>query len=73
MLSIACDVPTTTQEAEPQPALPMRRLAVTFDRSARRRRSVDKSDQGGREMKRASVSVPSYSRIVFRAGSVSVR
>ncbi len=68
MLSIACDEPTSAQEAEPLPAaLPVRRLAVTFESSARRRRSTE----GKRE--RGAVSVPAYSRIVFRAGAASAR
>ncbi len=66
MLSIACDdVPTATEE-EPAPApLPLRRLAVTFETSSRRRRSTNKRD--------AAVSIPEYSRIVFRAGAASAR
>jgi hypothetical protein len=68
MLSIACDEQPTAPEEEPTPAiLPLRRLAVTFESSSRRRRASEKRKRD------ATVGLPAYSRIVFRAGAVVVR
>jgi hypothetical protein len=67
MLSIACDEQPTAPEEEPTPAtLPLRRLAVTFESSSRRR-------AGAKRKRNATVGLPAYSRIVFRAGAVVVR
>ena len=55
--------------AEPTPAdFSVRRLAVTFDNDDRRTRS-----QRRRRAAEQTVTIPAFSRIVFRAGSVSVR
>ena len=68
MLSIACDEQPTAPEEEPTPAiLPLRRLAVTFESSSRRRRASEKRKRD------VTVGLPAYSRIVFRAGAVVVR
>jgi hypothetical protein len=68
MLSIACDDQPTAPEEEPTPAtLPLRRLAVAFESSSRRRRASEKQKRD------ATVRLPAYSRIVFRAGTVVVR
>ena len=68
MLSIACDDQPPALEEEPTLAtLPLRRLAVTFESSSRRRRTREKRKRG------ATVELPAYSRIVFRAGTVVVR
>jgi hypothetical protein len=68
MLSIACDDQPTAPEEEPTPAtLPLRRLAVTFESSRRRRRAR------GKRKREVTVGLPAYSRIVFRAGAVVVR
>jgi hypothetical protein len=69
MLSAACHESPPPQPAEPAPAAySFRRLAVTFDNDERR-------GQNRRRLRTAipTVTVPAYSRIVFRAGSVSVR
>ena len=69
MLSIVCDEQPTAPEEEPTLAtLPLRRLAVTFESSSRRRRRA--SEKRNRD---ATVGLPAYSRIVFRAGAVVVR
>jgi hypothetical protein len=68
MLSIACDDQPPAPEEEPTPAtLPLRRLAVTFESSSRRRQA------SGKRKRNATVGLPAYSRIVFRAGAVVVR
>jgi hypothetical protein len=67
MLSIACDEQPPAPEEEPTLAtLPLRRLAVAFENSSRRRISRKRNRD-------ASVELPAYSRIVFRAGTVVVR
>jgi hypothetical protein len=68
MLSAACHE-SLPPPAEPAPAVySLRRLAVTFDNDDRRGRNT-------RRPRTAipTVSIPAYSRIVFRAGAVSVR
>jgi hypothetical protein len=74
MLSAACheSLPSPPPEDPAPAAFSFRRLAVTFDnddhngvrreRSQRRRRTTEQT-----------VTIPAYSRIVFRAGTVSVR
>jgi len=70
MLSAAChESLPESPPAEPAPAVySFRRLGVAFEnddrggRNPRRRRTADQT-----------VTIPAYSRIVFRAGNVSVR
>jgi hypothetical protein len=69
MLSVACHESPPPPPAEPAPAVySFRRLAVTFE-------SDDRQGRNPRRRRTAipAVTVPAYSRIVFRAGSVSVR
>ena len=69
MLSIACHESLPPPPAEPAPAAySFRRLAVAFENDDRR-------GQSQRRQRRPvpTVTVPAYSRIVFRAGAVSVR
>ena len=69
MLSIACHESLPPPPAEPAPAAySFRRLAVAFENDDRR-------GQNPRRQRRSvpTVTVPAYSRIVFRAGAVSVR
>jgi hypothetical protein len=68
MMSVACDEPATATAEEPVlAASPMRRPAITpvldtrGTRETRRRRITQ------------SINVPVYSRIVYRAGTISVR
>ena len=68
MLSAACHE-SLPPPAEPTPAAySFRRLAVAFEND-------DRQVRNGRRPRRLvpTVSVPAYSRIVFRAGAVSVR
>jgi hypothetical protein len=69
MLSVACHESPQPQSAEPAPAAySFRRLAVAFE-------SDDRRGQNKRRRRPAdqTVTIPAYSRIVFRAGTVSVR
>jgi hypothetical protein len=69
MLSAACHESPPPPPTEPAPvAYSFRRLAITFDNDDRRGRNK-------RRQRTAipTVTVPAYSRIVFRAGTVSVR
>jgi hypothetical protein len=69
MLSAACHESPPPQPAEQAPAAySFRRLAVAFDNDGRR-------EQNARRRRPAvpTVTIPAYSRIVFRAGAVSVR
>jgi len=70
MLSAAChESLPEPPPAEPAPAAySFRRLGVTFDNDDRR-----ESRPRRRRPSEQTVSIPAYSRIVFRAGSVSVR
>ena len=69
MLSAACHEPPVPA-AEPVPsAASLRRIAVTF---APERRELASGRRGQRDLS-TLVSIPRLSRIVFRAGSVSVR
>jgi hypothetical protein len=70
MLSVAChESLPEPPPAEPAPAAySFRRLAVTFDNDDRRGRIPRR-----RRLAEQTVSIPAYSRIVFRAGAVSVR
>ncbi len=70
MLSVAChESPPPAPPAEPaQATYPFRRLAVTFDNDESRGRV-----QRRRRAAIPTLSVPVYSRIVFRAGAVSIR
>jgi hypothetical protein len=70
MLSAAChESLPSPPPAEPAPAaFSFRRLAVTFDNDDRQERS-----QRRRRPLQQTVTIPTYSRIVFRAGNVSVR
>jgi hypothetical protein len=70
MLSVACHESLPPPPAEPAPAAySFRRLAVTF---------ADNDDRRERNQRRKrttvpTVTIPVYSRIVFRAGAASVR
>jgi hypothetical protein len=69
MLSVACHESLPPPPAEPAPVVySFRRLAVAFEND-------DRQVRNGRRPRRRvpTVSVPAYSRIVFRAGTVSVR
>jgi len=69
MLSVACHESLPPPPAEPAPvAFSFRRLAVTFEND-------DRQVRNGRRPGRLvpTVSVPTYSRIVFHSGTVSVR
>jgi hypothetical protein len=70
MLSVAChESLPEPPPAEPTPAAySFRRLGVTFDNDGRRGHS-----QRRRRQAEQSMTLPAYSRIVFRAGTVSVR
>jgi hypothetical protein len=70
MLSAACheSLPSPPPEDPAPAAFSFRRLAVTFDNDDRRERS-----QRRRRTTEQTVTIPAYSRIVFRAGTVSVR
>ncbi len=69
MLSVACQEPSApVPEAAPS-ALSLRRIAVTFAPERR----LDTSTRRGQRGLPPMVSIPRFSRIVFRAGSVSVR
>ena len=69
MLSAAChEPPAPAAEAVPS-ATSLRRIAVTF---APERRELASGRRGQRDLS-TLVSIPRLSRIVFRAGSVSVR
>jgi len=69
MLSAACHESPPPPPAEPAPATySFRRLAVTFDNDDRRGRNTRR-----RRPAVPTVTIPAYSRIVFRAGAVSVR
>lgn len=70
MLSVAChESPPSPPPAEPAQAVySFRRLGVTFDNDDRRGRSPRR-----RRLAEQTMTVPAYSRIVFRAGAVSVR
>jgi hypothetical protein len=68
MLSAACHESPPPPSAEPAPAAySFRRLAVTFESDDRRGRNTR------RRPAIPTVTIPAYSRIVFRAGAVSVR
>jgi len=69
MLSAACHESLPPPSAEPAPAdYSFRRLAVAFEND-------DRQVRNGRRPRRLvpTMNVPVYSRIVFRAGTVSVR
>jgi len=70
MLSAAChESLPAPPPAEPAPAAySFRRLAVTFDNDDRR-----ESRPRRRRPAAQTLTIPAYSRIVFRAGAVSVR
>ena len=69
MLSVACHESPEPQPAEPAPAAySFRRLAVAFDNDDRRGQNKRR-----RRPAEQTVTIPAYSRIVFRAGAVSVR
>jgi hypothetical protein len=67
MLSVACHESPPPAEAAPA-AFSFRRLAVTFEGNDRPRQNARRQRSSVPAMK-----VPAYSRIVFRAGTVSVR
>jgi hypothetical protein len=70
MLSVACheSLPSPPPAEPAQATYPFRRLAVTFDNDEGRGRG-----QRRRRAAMPSMSIPIYSRIVFRAGAVSIR
>jgi hypothetical protein len=70
MLSAACheSLPSPPPAESAPAAFSFRRLAVTFDNDDRQERR-----QRRRGPAQQTVSIPAYSRIVFRAGAVSVR
>ena len=69
MLSVACHESPLPPPADPAPAaLSFRRLAVTFDSDSRRGQSARRQRQAV-----PRVTLPAYSRIIFRAGTSSVR
>jgi hypothetical protein len=69
MLSVAChEAPAPAAEAVPS-AASLRRIAVAF---APERRPLTDERRARRDLP-AVVSIPRFSRIVFRAGNVSVR
>jgi hypothetical protein len=73
MLSAACHEPSPPSPEEPVPAVySFRRLDVTFENDER---NGSRQGRGTRRRRPAipTVSVPAYSRIVFRTGTVSVR
>jgi hypothetical protein len=74
MLSVACchePAPLLTSQAEEpvRPVLSPRRLTVSFAADSRQKRGQGSSR---RDNERA-LGIPTYSRITFRAGAVSVR
>jgi hypothetical protein len=70
MLSVAChESQPVPPPAEPAPATySFRRLAVAFENDDRRGRNPRRRRQAEQRL-----SIPAYSRIVFRAGAASVR
>lgn len=69
MLSVACHESLPPPPAEPAPVVySFRRLAVTIEND-------DRQVRNGRRPRRLvpTVSVPAFSRIVFRSGTVSIR
>ncbi len=69
MECLACQEVTASPAQEPEcPAAPPRKLAVGF-----RFDNLRQPDTPARIPARTAVAVPPYSRIVYRAGSVSVR
>jgi hypothetical protein len=70
MLFAAYPEPELTAAEEPaRPAVPLRRLAVSFAPDSRQAPGA----RAGRRENVAAVRVPAYSRIVFRAGTTLVR
>jgi hypothetical protein len=73
MLSVACPEPATSpapSAAEPpRSAMPFRRIAVSFAAGSRPAPSPRRPQRD----QIPTVPLPRYSRIIFRAGSVSVR
>jgi hypothetical protein len=70
MLSAACheSLPSPPPAESAPAAFSFRRLAVTFDNDDRQERR-----QRRRRPAQQTVTIPAYSRIVFRAGAVSIR
>jgi hypothetical protein len=69
MLSVACHESSPPPPEEPAPAIfSFRRLAVAFEPKGQHNRKV-------RDKRAATptIAVPAYSRIVYRAGTVSFR
>jgi hypothetical protein len=69
MLSAACHESPPPQPADPAPAAySFRRLAVAFASDDRQGRNTRR-----RGLAVPTMTIPAYSRIVFRAGAVSIR
>lgn len=70
MLSVAYHEPPTEPTAPPERSIaPLRRIAVTFPPPAKDRARPRPSKRAAA----AAVTVPGYSRIIFRAGAVLAR
>ena len=74
MLSAACheSLPSPPPAESAPAAFSFRRLAVTFDNDDRNDVRRERSQRRRRPAEQ-TVTIPAFSRIVFRAGAVSVR